>query len=123
MYLTFDMLDLHAQQEYVRLRNLIPEDLEAREIIKLMKAVVYAIITEGWSLPFSFASWRFGKLYKARTALDDLEEFLLGQIRIHHCDGIQLDPPGFPSLPKLIEKEFSQPGLRPTIGTPLRGLI
>jgi hypothetical protein len=107
MQLSFDMLSTEAQREYVRLRNLIPEDLEAKEVMKLAKAGIFATITSGASVPISICAWRFGKLYKARTSLNDLEEFLHGQLRVHDCDGIQLDPAGFPSLPTLVEYRFS----------------
>ena len=101
------MLDVHYQQEYARLRNLIPENLEDREVRKAILASIAAIVSGGVSVPISLATWRFGRLFKARTALDDLEELLRGQIRLHGCDGLQIRPPGFPSLPKLIERRFS----------------
>jgi hypothetical protein len=106
MLLNWDILTLEQQQSYIGFRAVVkPPRSDAHEALRTGALVFSTIMSSGLNLLIAVP--RRAALAYARSGPErDIAEFLRGQIALHDCGGLQLDPPGFPRLPPQVASRF-----------------
>jgi hypothetical protein len=106
MLLNYDMLTLDQQQSYIKLRNALkPPRSTANQVTRNGILAAATVATYGANLLWAIPRRLLIAYYRNRP-VNDLVEFLRGQIALHDCEGLQLNPPGFPALPWQVTSRF-----------------